>query len=204
MKDVDGDGSDEIFAINSGKIIAYRGDGTLMWDSPIIGATYIFDILDLDDDGVVDIVSASSEPPAIFIISATTGGVLWQHRFPPPAGAIHPGGVKIADLDASDDGKLELFCWPWSGGATGYAFEFRDGVASGRLMWDARAEITWSYPPQVMVADMDCDSIPEVVIGTYGHIYGWQGDSGEKRIDFEFTTGEGYGRNYGIIKGNGP
>ncbi len=200
MEDVDQDGFDEIFMINSGKIIAYQEDGTLMWNSPIIGVTYILDILDLDNDGVVDIVSASHEPPTVFIISAKTGEVAWQHYFPPPAGTVNPGGVKIADLDGSGDGKLELFCWPWSGGATGYAFEFRDGVANGRLIWDVYVEITWGYSPQIMVADMDCDSIPEVVIGTYGHIYAWQGDTGNQRIDFGFTTGEKYGRNYGIIK----
>ena len=47
---------------------------------------------------------------------------------------------------------------------------------------------------------MNCDSIPEVVIGTYKHIYAWQGDDGTNIIDFEFTTGHNRGRNYGIIK----
>ena len=200
MADIDHDGYDEIVAINAGKIIAFQQDGTLMWNSSIIGVTTIFGILDIDNDDQVDIICACSEPPIIFIVSGKTGEIQWQHYFPPPAGTIFNGGVKIADLDNSRDGKLELFCWPWSGNKYGYAFSFKNGIANANLLWQVCDEITWPFPPQVMVADMNNDSIPEVVIGTYGHIYGWQGNNGRQLIDFGFTTGNGKGRNYGIIK----
>ena len=200
MKDIDKDGFDEVFTITAGKIVAYQENGMLMWNSPIIGVKYLLDILDLDNDGIDEVVSASFEPPTIFIISATTGEVVWRHHFAPPAGAVYPSGVKIADLDNSNDGKLELFCWPWFNEPRGYAFAFSEGIANGHVIWEAYSEICGYFSPQVIVADMNCDSIPEVVIGTYRHIYGWQGDNGSKRIDFEFTTGERYGRNYGVIK----
>ena len=63
MQDVDQDGFDEIFIINNGKVLSYQEDGTAMWASPILDIDLIFDIVDLDNDGHVDIVSASSEPP---------------------------------------------------------------------------------------------------------------------------------------------
>ncbi|MBN1352145.1 VCBS repeat-containing protein, partial [candidate division KSB1 bacterium] len=200
MKDVDNDGFDEIFVMNTGKIIAYEQDGSLMWNSPIIGVNFIIDILDIDNDGDYEIACGSSEPPTMFLITAQTGQVAWKHYFPPPSGTVLIGATQIADLDNSKDGKLELFCWTCTGGATGYAFSFKNGAENGEIIWDAYAQITESYWPQVMVADMNCDSIPEVVIGTYGHIYAWQGDNGTSIVDFEFKTGESYGRNYGIIK----
>lgn len=200
MHDVDGDGLAEIFALNAGKIVAFEENGSLMWNSPIIGVNYLLKIIDLDNDGQIELLCASYEPPVLFIVSANTGQVLWRHQFAPPAGSVHPGGVQVADLDNSQDGKLELFCWPYSGGATGHAFSFKNGVSAPEKIWQVGADITWSYPPQVMVADMNADSIPEVVIGTYGHIFGWQGDTGENLIDFGFKTGSSYGRNYGTIK----
>ncbi|MBN1349249.1 T9SS type A sorting domain-containing protein [candidate division KSB1 bacterium] len=200
MKDVDADSLDEIFMLCAGKIHAYQETGAPMWTSAILGISQIIDIVDIDNDRIIDIVCSSYEPPKIFILSAMTGEIEWQHYFPPPSGTASSDCIKLADLDNSNDGKLELFCWPHCGGATGYAFAFENGIGSGRIIWSAYASVTWGYRPQVMVADMNCDSIPEIVIGTYKHIYAWQGDNGKPIVDFEFSTGGTYGRNYGTIK----
>lgn len=200
MADVDGDSLAEIFALNAGKVVAFQENGSLMWNSPIIGVNYLLKIIDLDNDGQIELVCASYEPPVLFVISANTGQVLWQHKFLPPAGAIYPGGVQIADFDNSRDGKLELFCWPYSGGGTGHAFSFKNGASAPVEMWQVQSEIAWSFPPEVMIADMNADSSLEVVVVTYGQLFAWQGTTGANLIDFTFTSGANQGRNYGIVK----
>ena len=199
MADVDNDGMDETFAITAGKISAFQENGDKMWDSPIIGVNYIFSIEDMNNDGSVEIICGSAQPPVLFIISGIDGTIEWQHKFPPPAGSLHPGGIKIADINNSQDGVKEIFCWPYSGNMVGHLFGFEGGLSGGSELWQVSAAITETYIPQVMVADMNNDTIPEVVIATYGHIYGWQGTDGTNLIDFEFKTGGSYDRNYGLI-----
>jgi len=199
MKDIDGDGLDEILVVASGRVVAYEANGLLLWSSGIIGASELDGVFDLDANGTADVVTSQISPPTVYILSGLDGSIQWQKRFSEPAQGIGYYGIKVADVDDSGDGKLELICWP-AISSYGYAFTFSNGVTSGAQLWSCFAtEPGQGYIAPLTVADIDADGQTEVIIMTFQHLYVYNGRTGEAETSFTFPGGSS-GRNYGILK----
>jgi len=131
-------------------------NGTMLWSRGGVGsAGSTAEIVDVDGDGVVEIVIGSN---GIFCVSGD-GDVRW--RFDAPAVA---GDVVVADLDG--DGELEAV----AGAADGVVYCLDAAKGTLRWAWDSRLDPT-AAPSQieggVAVADMDGDGVKDVVVGAY-------------------------------------
>ena len=186
--DVNSDNQNENIVLAGGKILVFKKDGTLLWETPPSAITRIEGIYDFDNDGKFEILASSSSPPTLFIYSGDTGNVSWKYVFDEPAQGVGSYGIVVDDLDNSSDGILEIFCWP-SISPHGIAFSFSSGVASGKEIWRAYAnEPGDGYIAPVASADIDADGETEVIIATLGSIYIYNGSSKALRRFFEGSS----------------
>ena len=196
--DLNSDNQNENIVLAGGKIMVFRKDGSLMWQTPPSAISRIEGVYDFDNNGKSEILASSSSPPTLFIYSGETGNIAWKHQFSEPAQGVGYYGIVVDDLDNSSDGKLEIFCWP-SISSYGFAFSFASGVSAGKELWRAYAsEPGDGYIAPVTSADIDADGQTEVVIATKGSIYIYDGSTGETEVRFAFQGGK-TGRNYGIL-----
>jgi len=196
--DVNSDNQNENIILAGGKILVFKKDGSLLWQTPPSAITRIEGVYDFDNDGKFEILASSSSPPTLFIYSGDTGNISWKHVFDEPAQGVGSYGIVVDDLDNSSDGMLEIFCWP-SISPHGIAFSFSSGVSSGKEFWRAYAnEPGDGYIAPVASADIDADGETEVIIATLGSIYVYNGTTGKTETRFAFKGGKS-GRNYGKL-----
>lgn len=99
--DVNKDGATDIVYVAGGKVIAKLPDDRLVWESTPVEISTLHGVMDLDGDGKLEIVAASSRN--VFVLDGGTGAILWKE----PDGEVgNVGGVRIADLDG--DGHPEV------------------------------------------------------------------------------------------------
>jgi hypothetical protein len=140
LGDIDGDGMVEVVTVEpSGMFIAFEHDGTVKWSNIAAwpgGAAYsgAIALADIDQDGDVEIIAGN-------IVLDHLGTMLWQA--PQPAG--NWSATAVADLDG--DGPMEIIL--------GHAAYHHDGTEY------YVAPISPGYP---QVADLDGDSLPEILV----------------------------------------
>lgn len=99
--DVDKDGVTDVVYIAGGKVLAKLPDDRLVWESPPVELSTLHGVVDLDGDGVNEVVASSVRN--VYVLSGTTGAVLWKQ----PDGEVgNVGGVRIGDVDG--DKKPDL------------------------------------------------------------------------------------------------
>jgi len=117
LYDVDGDGVADLVVPLQGKVEAFSGvDGDLLWATPVIGATELAALADLDGDGLSEdlVVAAPGMAGAIFVVDVTTGGLQWSYGPLTDRSGVEAAEVGHADLDG--DGAEELIFGEWSYG----------------------------------------------------------------------------------------
>lgn len=101
--DVNGDGTTEIVYVAGGKVLAKLPDDRLVWESPPVEITTLHAVVDLDGDGVLEVVASS--PRNVFVLSGATGAILWSE----PEGEVgNVGGVRLADLDGDKHPEIVI------------------------------------------------------------------------------------------------
>ncbi|MBI3920166.1 MAG: VCBS repeat-containing protein [Armatimonadetes bacterium] len=204
--DLDGDGREEIVMAAGGPVRALSGEGRQLWRTMLSrGQPNLLGIADLDGCGRPEVVCATGMPATIHILSGKDGRVLWERSFDEQVYFMQ--GTRLADLDG--DGKPELFLLGNAAAENsrkvGWAYNFRDGFAKPRRLWGGQAlPFNPHYRPQTIVADIDGDGRPEVVIASAVHAGGLglmvaalDGRSGEVKRTVAFPNGD---RNYGHLQ----
>jgi hypothetical protein len=179
VTDVDGDGLDEIFlGEEDWKLHAYRADGTPLPGWPVhesLGGQerHTPAVGDLDGDGDLEIVSASG--------SSTPGVYLF---------AYHHDGTTVDGFPVLfSKGYVDTF--PTIGDVDGdHAPEIVVVLKQSSFPWlpvvsvlsaDGTVERTWTgsstapYGTAPALADLDGDTVPEVIVQTDEHLHAWDG-----------------------------
>ena len=176
--DIDGDGDVEIVASKSGGgVIAFHGDGSLMWKSTLADGVTAFN--ELSNSSSIAIANMDSDGKPEIVV----GGVVLTHEGRLRAGqglamaGTNPagyGGVSIiADVD--DDGQQD--------------------VITGRRAWKLDGAVLWDngladgYPA---IADLDGDGKPELVVVAAGNVRVQDATSGAQLASIDMP-GEGAG-----------
>lgn len=185
--DVNGDGDSEVVFLSAGRLIARRPDGITVWSGAPLELWRIDAVADLNGDGALEIVTTGRRG-LVAIFDGSTGGLLW--RTSPAFIGPEVGAVRVADLDGdgvSDLYVADLACGtPGSLGDVALAFSFargfEPGVDDGRThrLWQLERGRDADCGMNDVVADLDGDSIPEVVVWGSELAYVHDGASGAR------------------------
>ncbi len=178
MADIDGDGKLEIvFGCyrNDSHVYAINAeDGSLLWkfnttsevmDGCNDTAPLIYDI---DNDGKLDVIVASSCTPITYCFDGATGEIKWQ--------TIHTRGSDspptITDLDG--DGNLEILHGQFDGFVTCI------DAKSGEKLWDLEVDANSWIQTAPSIVDIDNDGLMDFVVATWNFdeddkIYAYRG-----------------------------
>ncbi|MEO8198517.1 MAG: VCBS repeat-containing protein [Thermoanaerobaculia bacterium] len=162
--DLNGDGvSEVIVGSQDGKVYAYKGDGSLLWqyDTGTAGIDSKPAIADIDGDGLPEVVvgagSTTTAPnltSGVYVISNT--GAL-QCAFPTAGGTRGVySSPALADLDFDDNGLMEIAFGSWDNKI--YVINHDCTPKYSVLLTDTN----WPSPA---IADLDRDGLPEIIIG---------------------------------------
>jgi hypothetical protein len=173
VADMDNDGDMDIVSASEGDntIAWYENDGNAnpSWDAENIvtdadGANSVF-AADMDNDGDMDIVSASAEDDTIAWYEYTTGtsiGPPWIAR-EIATSADGAAAVFVADMD--NDGDMDIVSVSGGDNTTAWYENLGDTDDDGILDWTAADIATSGWDPYgLFVADMDNDGDMDIIV----------------------------------------
>lgn len=169
LVDINDDGLDEIFlGEGSGmyRLFAYKPDGSQLPGWPIEGPTETPAIADLDGDGDLEIVTATSYPPSLHVYHQDGTPVT---GFPLTFSGYVETYPAVGDVDGGD-GEPEIIVV--GAGPGGILIVSSNGVIEHALT--ASGETFYGSAPAL--ADLDGDSIPEIIVQTNTALNVWRGD----------------------------
>jgi hypothetical protein len=164
--DVDKDGVTDVVYLAGGKAIAKLPDDRLVWESPPVELNTLHGIVDLDGDGVNEVVASSSRN--VYVISGVTGAVLWKQA----DGEVgNVGGVRIGDVDGDKRPDLiidECSCCGITATASppGGVYHFDAGKLGTPTKLYAPSTRGHCGSSAVTVLDVEGDGTMEVAYGT--------------------------------------
>ncbi len=150
LLDIDGDTVSDVITTSQGRITAFRSDGTILWSTPLMRATQLLGIHDLDGDGAeAELVAvAKGLAGGIYVVHPYTGGLLWQHGPLTERSGVQQAEVAIFDIDG--DGGEELFFAENSYGNTKYyAADFSNGIIAGEVAQTTLPAPYANYTPSI-------------------------------------------------------
>lgn len=168
--DVDSDGRAEIVYLSGGRLIAKEPTSDIiLWETRQLSVTALSGVVDLDGDGVPELVAYRSLPSVVVVVSSTTGEVLWTM----PSGQMNwIGEPRWGDLNG--DGMPELYVGSGQCGTPdptiidppgGIAFTFCDAacdIPAGRELWRFGRSADGSCGHTSDVLDFDGDGDAEL------------------------------------------
>ncbi len=162
LADLDGDGVDEILYGIWNKLYAIKGDNTLLWEKEVSGTiTLPPTAVDMDDDGVVEIVLNTGGVPnagRVYLMD-NNGDDLpgWPLNFSEHWMINAPA---VADVD--DDGNLDIVTGERVNSTQGFVHALKMDGTPINANWPVEIMATPAFTPSI--ADMDNDGNTDVVI----------------------------------------
>lgn len=185
--DVNLDGRDEVLAIEGGRVTARSWSGQLAWSTPALGALSIPAIVDLDGDGLAEVVIQSAN--AAHVVASVTGAVLWSS----PTG-LYPNLAFVGTADFDGDGIADLGLAGLAGAgldvyATTHLYRFSAAATStppGQAVQVQEFGATPIPSPDLQaptsagqaVADVDGDGVADLLLPGVHHFYAFSGKTG--------------------------
>lgn len=156
--DVDGNGQNEVVLASGGAIVVRRANDSILARTPLFGATHIFGVWNLDDQGPPEIVAAGTSPRGIYVFNAGTGEELWRHTTndsAPGVAAIPAAGMGYDLVERDYDGETIIT-------------RYRMNMIAGRMvapMWTRRVP-GYDIQRSVLVTDLDNDDAADLIVPT--------------------------------------
>jgi outer membrane protein assembly factor BamB len=173
IADVDLDDSLEVIIPASwGIIFCLSGNGELEWRYPQSGWIECIDsppaVADVDEDGLPEVIFGAWYGK-LYVLNGEDGSVAWQRTYDAD------GYVQSAPciLDCNSDGHLDIVITMFRGDCKIYAVSGQNGDT----IWTYQAA-DWMYSGAA-TADIDLDSLPELVIGDFsGAVFALNAEDG--------------------------
>ncbi len=163
--DANGDGTVDVLYVAGGRVVLADPNGTEVWRTAPQGYLSIVNVVDLDQNGQLDVVLGRSSGPAI--VNASTGSLEWSQA----VGEIGtPGAYRIGDVDG--DGSPELWidtcgCCAIENGSPGVVYSFATGFGSPKKLGSPPARSHCGASSNTM-ADVDGDGALEMIVMSDG------------------------------------
>ncbi|MBN2496505.1 MAG: hypothetical protein JXR96_18065 [Deltaproteobacteria bacterium] len=150
LADVNDDGGIELIFCSSGKVVVKDADDQIVWDTPPMGANLIHGVVDINADGIKEVIAAKSGKPAnVYFLNGEDGSIEWEEGNVVPDGGygFNYRTTQLADVD--NDRSIDLVIFPTSD--SGYAFSFVDSQLVGGVfdsaawLWDEDADPSTGY-----------------------------------------------------------
>ena len=203
VADLTGDGAAEIIVRFGGRWRAYSLAGELLWQRTGGGA--IVGLYDLDGDGRNELVLNP-----LVALDAATGEQKYAVTLGDDGEPVAMGCWQFADLNARSNSPgmrdmveplrrtygngsgMQAIFFP-SHGDEGYVYSFVPGEPAGRReLTFPIAEAARGFTPSLALADVDDDSLPEIVCVTYDRAYAISLRDGRPRMFHYWTSGRCY------------
>lgn len=177
--------------------------GQLVWSRPLLGLDCVIAAGDIGGAGALRILGSMGQA-GLVLYDGATGQPLWS--WTPPAGAY---SVRFQTIESPRG--LRLFLFP-AFSTLGVCFDFRGAPDEPRVLWqhDYAGRYESGYGPNLVLADMDQDGAPELVIASKPAYAGVLDiDTGKVKFDLKYEVldplhfgrpdGPRIGRPYGLL-----
>lgn len=201
---VAGRGVDGILFVNRGSsVVAVGADGTPLWETAGLGTGDLLDAIDLDIDGIPELLFTSflsanphsaSGPGTLHVLDATSGLVLWSHRF----SGLEFGLSRYRTTVATVDGGRSLSIF----GVMTYSPSLwridYSRALGGRVTWRSEPFVYDSPDAAPVVQDVDGDGAPEVLVDSLGHLYAVDAGTGRVEKTLPYADHPTFGGTIGV------
>lgn len=192
LKPVSVGGKPAYFAQVRSGLRLVRPDGTKIWQRPTMGVGTVVDVIDRADRKTVALVTLGTD--RLCLVDVSTGNTSWTWNLPT---GCYFGGYQIIN----EHGRTLLIVFPQNS-MLGFCFDIS---AAPKLLWEqSYTGRYWAnYGPFFVLADMDNDSTPEIVlVGKPGYAGVIDINTGHVMFDLKYDIPgeEGAGRPYGLIR----
>ncbi len=136
MEDVDGDGREDLFYLVGGVLYHKSPDNEVYW-SRQLPASSLYGPMDLDGDGVMELLAVQPTPVRLNVVSVVDGSVLWSFNDSSEIGTV--GAIRIRDLDLDGIQDLlveECHCCTYNSHKPGFAMSFASGFDAPVRLYD--------------------------------------------------------------------
>ena len=170
VADVNNDGVDEVIAIVGGKVVARSLQDAVVWDSPPLGLTSIVAYTDLDGDAHPELVAVRSNPAGVFVLSGSTGDLIWQrHDFDDATQGVSRGislgitNARVVPLaPGATDRQPAVVMRVGGGDGNVHAFTFARGSATPTDAWNFLGPARGWWMQHIGLGDFDGDGRTDV------------------------------------------
>jgi outer membrane protein assembly factor BamB len=189
VSDINGDGQNEVVLASGGAVIVRSASDSVLARTPLFGATHIFGVWNLDDQGPPEIVALGSSPRGIYVFNASTGEELWRHltNDANPGVTVIPApiGYDLVERDYDNDTVITRYTMSmvarravtthWTRRIAGY--DIQRHIISTDLDRDDAADLVVPTPRGFMVLDqqtgLDRTSIDLIAMQSATPCYQW-------------------------------
>jgi hypothetical protein len=169
--------------------------GEEIYRSKPFGIEGISCVMDLDEDGTLEIVACNGKELLVF--SDEDGRLLYKHYFGPPRSSGAAYSMIIAHkFDKTKKGYQVLFGL-WSAKDI-IVYDFSEGAEKGKVLHNIIVDD--GFHPTVLAADIDCDGEDEIIVTKRGGIYFLDYKTGILKKKINWISGGERRRNYGLFE----
>ena len=191
------------YLVQTGRGLQYlMADGEPRWSRRTLGVGVVVAVGDLNGDDRIEVL-VSLGKKGFALLDLTDGTTLWEWTSPPGTFL-----VRYQLLDRPEGARLVVFP-PFS--TLGLCFDFAGTRGAPKLLWqhDFAGRYASGYGPSLVLADMDNDGEPEIVIASKrvgadksAYLAVIDLDTGTVQFDLAYKVkdGPGVGRPYGLLQ----
>ena len=204
---------ERLYVNNGTSLEAFDATGHQVWRTQGLGIGEIIDVTDLDGDGEAEIVfspgsrlnsryPAGAGPGELIVLAARDGAVLWRYAFTGVEFGLNRRRTTIA---ANADGRSKSIYAVMTYSQHLWRFDFSGGARKGRLLWKS-APMGYDSPDKApLVADLDGDGTPEVVVDCKGTLYLMRLSDGANLGTLRYSSSNSFGGFLAVadLKGDG-